>query len=243
MTTVASCEYTTPSPRTQSVPAGQLVVFVPVAFVQTSPPNVNGFVTFNVVKLPSVAKIFVEVTFVVVAFVKIAVEGFEDPIAVPLIEPPLIVALPDVKLPIVAVLLFNVVPVAVVNVKIVAVAFVKSPLLANKFVLVVFVPVAFVQTSPPNVNGFVTFNVVKLPSVAKIFVEVTFVDVTSEKIAVDAFDDPIDVPLMEPPLIVALPEVKLPIVAVLLFNVVPVAVVNVNVFDTLNAPVDVPPAN
>lgn len=75
---------------------------------------------------------------------------------------------------------------------------------ANKFVLVVFVPVALVQRRPDKFKGFEMERLVKLPVVANKLVEVTFVEVT-------------------------FPTTKLPILLVLAFRVVPEAVVKAKV--------------
>jgi hypothetical protein len=87
----------------------------------------------------------------------------------------------------------------------------------NKFVLVVFVPAAFVHVI------FVGFNeetdrFVNVPLVAN-----KFVDVVSVKIAVAGVVSPIVVPLMVPPLIVTLGVVRDPIVAIFAFRIVPEA--------------------
>ena len=177
-----------------------LVVFVPVAFVHVKFVKFDGVapVTVSVetmafVKFAFSANVFVEVEFVVVTSVNIAVDGVIPPMDVPLIVPPVIVTfdeerfgavrvviVPDVELkfvtvPFVPVRLEKlpvraftrdplavsnpshvvVIPVNVpfVEVRLVTAAlfdvsvsrfeFVAWKLVANKFVLVVFVPVAF----------------------------------------------------------------------------------------------------
>jgi len=117
------------------------------------------------------ANMFVDVTLVDVTFVKIPVDGAVTPIGVPLIAPPLIVAL--AKRAFVA---FTVVPLAVakpnqdVDVPLVKFQFVAEPFVTNKFVEVVFVPVAFVQSKlvvcPLTANRLEAFSVVPL-AVAK----------------------------------------------------------------------------
>ena len=58
---------------------------------------------------------------------------------------------------------------------------VNEPFVANRFVLVTLVPVAFVQARPDKAKGFVTIRLVNDPFVAKRFVEVTEVAVAFVK--------------------------------------------------------------
>ena len=77
---------------------------------------------------------------------------------------------------------------------------------AKRFVLVVFVPVAFVQTRLETVSGLVTVRFAMVALVENKFVVVALVEVTLVKMPVLGVTLPICVPLIEPPLIVALEE-------------------------------------
>ncbi len=158
-------------------------MFVPVAFVQVRPdtarfPESERFANEAFVALKFVAKRFVEVAFVEVTFVKTPVEGFTAPIVVPLIVPPEIVALEEIKVGAVSVEMFPLkalieVPDAVVNPnQLVEVPFpnerfeikpfVITPLAVKKLVEVTLVPVAFAnvkfwrEESPATVSVPVT---------------------------------------------------------------------------------------
>lgn len=127
-------------------------------------------------------------------------------------------------------------PEAEVNAKVVAVALVANrlemvPLVAwkfdaNRFVLVVFVPVAFVHVRFVKLDGDApeTVRFVKFAFVAKRFVDVLFVDVTFVKTPVDGVAAPIEVPLIVPPVTVIFCVVKLLMLLVNALIVVPLAV-------------------
>jgi len=137
-----------------------------------------------------------------VAFVNTPVLGVVAPIEVPLIVPPEIVTLLDVRL-----VMVWLVPVAEVYVK-----FVLLRVVAKKLVLV-----ALPNTEFPETYKFVlvAFVATKLPIVALVtdavdaekFVVVAFVNTP-----VDGVVAPIEVPLIVPPVIVALLDVRLVIV-------------------------------
>ena len=239
-----------------------LVVFVPLALVQLMVFKLSGLVTVNVPIVALVAAKFVVVALVDVTFVKTPVDGVMLPIAVLLIEPPLIVAFVEEKLGEVklaklpfsaltvvpeAVVNPNQVPVAPLNVKLsisplmisvlVMVALVIVPFTANKFVLVVLVPVAFVQIIlvkeegvEPVMATLVNVALVAVKLVATLFaanmlVVVTEVEVTLVKTPVDGVVFPIGVPLIEPPVITVFEEARLVIVAVVASKLVAVAFV------------------
>jgi hypothetical protein len=153
------------------------VVFVPVAFVHVRPLTARlplnvrlakeAFVAFKFV-----AKKLVEVAFVDVTFVKTPVDGVVAPIVVPLIEPPLIVALEEINVGAVRTAMFPEsalieVPEAVVNPN----QEVEVPLPNVRFVIEPFV------ITPLEVNEFVEVVPVNTAVVAKRFVEVVFVPV------------------------------------------------------------------
>jgi len=116
----------------------------------------------------------------------------------------------------VAVALVNVVPAS--EVVPVTVRFEMRPVVTNKLVEVVFVPVAFVQMKFVNVEGappvtvklanvaLVPVRFVIVPLVANRLVVVAFVDVVFVNTPVDGEIDPIVVPLIEPPEIVTFGE-------------------------------------
>jgi hypothetical protein len=111
-----------------------------------------------------VAKIDVEVTFVVVAFVKIAAAGVVRPIVVPLIVPPVKMTLPLERF--------------------VTVPFVISAFVAKRFVEVVLVPVALVHVMLVG-DKLLILKFVKTPSVAKMRLPVAFV-----KLSAPTVEDP-----------------------------------------------------
>ena len=134
---------------------------------------------------------------------------------------------------------FRPVAVASVNNALLEVRFVIVPLVANKFVLVVFVPVAFVQVRPVSARLFERVRLANVAFVAKRLVDVEFVAkefvlVVLVKTPVDGVVAPIAVLLMEPLAISAdnaTSEVKTAFCAT---KFVPVALAK------LNKPVDVP---
>ena len=148
------------------------VVLVPVAFVQDTFVNVEGAdpVTVKFTIVPLVAKRFVVVADVEVTLVKTPVLGVTLPICVPLIDPPEIVALFEVKfgafkLITVPVNAFTVVPEAVakpnqpvdvpfVNVRFVAVPLVVTILLTNKLVPVALVNKVSCRLVTPETSRF-----------------------------------------------------------------------------------------
>jgi hypothetical protein len=227
------------------------VVLVPVAltqvkFVRSKVP------TAKLVKAPLVEKRFVVVTDVPVAKLnnkllvfKVAivdepVTTSEAPVAVVKVNPSIV---PEVEsklvkfaiepftvsvfnVVIVPVTYDNIVPERVAMVPVVAVKFA-----ANRFVLVVFVPVALVQTRFVKLEGAepVTVRFTTVALVAKRLVVVALVDVVSVNTPVEGVMLPICVPLIEPPEIVALDDVrfgafKVMMVPVSAFIVVPEAV-------------------
>ena len=231
------------------------VVFVPVAFVHVRFEIARGAVNVRFAIVAFVAPKFVTNSFVVVAFVEVTfvktpVEGVVAPMAVPLIDPPLIVTLDEMRVGAVSVLIvpdsaFNVVPVAVAKLKkLVEVPFVKErfvtvplvefkvvavPFVVKKFVVVAFVPTEFVK----NNEAIVPLVADKLEPVAD----------TNERDVIEPF---------VAPKLVAKPFVEVTLVPVALVNVTPWSdelppIVNVPVTDRFeviaNAPVDVPPAN
>jgi hypothetical protein len=128
------------------------VVFVPVAFVQVMLVGLM-VVTVRLEMVALVAKKLVVVALVDVTFVNTPVDGTVAPIAVPLMEPPEIVAFWDVKELIVPFDAFTVVPLAVVKpsqevlVPFVKERFVTVPFVVKRFVVVTLVPVPFVKVS------------------------------------------------------------------------------------------------
>jgi len=88
--------------------------------------------------------------------------------------------------------------------------FVAWPLVTNRFVDVVFVPVAFVQMILLKLEGAAPFKVKLLivALVATTFVAAIFVDVVFVKTPVDGVVAPIGVPSIDPPLMVAFAELK-----------------------------------
>ena len=124
---------------------------------------------------------YVEVALVEVTFVNTPVFGVVAPMAVLLMVPPLIVRA-SVTMPSVMELFGRE----------------MAPVTA-RFVLVVLVPVAFVQVSPEKAGAFATIRFVNRPVVAKKSVLVALVDVTVVKIAVLGEVAPIAVLLMVPP--------------------------------------------
>lgn len=125
------------------------VPFVNVEFVA------NRFVEVAFVTISFVANRFVTNPFVAVVLVKTPVDGVVAPIAVPLIEPPVIVAFEELSVgafnvAIVPLVARKFVPVADVKerdviVLFVTISFVAPKVVAKRFVDVVLVPVAFVQ--------------------------------------------------------------------------------------------------
>jgi hypothetical protein len=176
------------------------VAFVQVRFETASAPPVN--VRFAIVALVApkfVAKRAVEVALVLVTFVKTPVDGVVFPIVVPLMDPPEIVALLEIRVGAVRVAMLPefalmVVPEAVVKPnQLVEVPFPKerfamvplvmTPLVVKKLVEVVLVPVAFVQVRLVG-EKLLAERFVKTPLVEKRLVVVTEVPVAFVKVRV-----------------------------------------------------------
>jgi hypothetical protein len=172
------------------------VVFVPVALVQVRLVKLDGLVPLTVrfVNVPFVAKRLVEVELVLVVFVKTPVDGVVAPIVVPLIVPPEMVTLEEVKVGAVSEAMvpfkaFTVVPEAVAKPN----QLVEVPFTNEMFWrLVVPVTVRFVMNCSSVVpfttkrlvdvpfvkERFVIVPLVRVPFVAKRLVLVALVDVT-----------------------------------------------------------------
>jgi hypothetical protein len=110
-------------------------MLAPVAFVKVSVPSDEAPETASVVNEPFVANRFVDVT-----LVKMPVEGVVAPMAVPLIDPPLIVAFAEM----------NVGAVSVVIVPLVAKKFVPVADVNDNELIVPFVTNAFVEVTVAN---------------------------------------------------------------------------------------------